>query len=111
MKPHLSVVEPRNENRQVRPMPQRQANAKLRTREYLMPAEVEKMVKAAKDGRWGHRDATLSSLPIAMACAPRRSVTSNGRRSSSVDRRPYMCGGPKAASRRSIQSAATSCAC
>jgi type 1 fimbriae regulatory protein FimB/type 1 fimbriae regulatory protein FimE len=40
-------------------MPRRQANAKLRTREYLMPAEVEKMVKAAKDGRWGHRDATL----------------------------------------------------
>jgi integrase len=54
-----SLVEPRNENRQVRPMPRRQANAKLRTREYLMPAEVEKMVKAAKDGRWGHRDATL----------------------------------------------------
>src|ERR1700691_1719093 len=54
-----SLVEPRNVNRQVRPMPRRQANAKLRTREYLMPAEVEKMVKAAKDGRWGHRDATL----------------------------------------------------
>jgi integrase len=59
MNSHSSLVEPRNVNRQVRPMPRRQANAKLRTREYLMPAEVEKMVKAAKDGRWGHRDATL----------------------------------------------------
>jgi integrase len=59
MNSYLSLVEPRNVNRQVRPVPRRQANAQLRTREYLMPAEVEKMVKAAKDGRWGHRDATL----------------------------------------------------
>ena len=28
-------------------------------REYLTPKEVEKLIKAAKDGRWGHRDATL----------------------------------------------------
>jgi integrase len=59
MNSHLSLVAPSNINRQVRPTPRRQANAELRTREYLTPAEVEKMVKAAKDGRWGHRDATL----------------------------------------------------
>jgi type 1 fimbriae regulatory protein FimB/type 1 fimbriae regulatory protein FimE len=40
-------------------MPTRPANAELRAREYLTPAEVEKLIKAAKDGRYGHRDATL----------------------------------------------------
>ena len=33
-----------------RPMPTRQANADLRSREYLTPAEIEKLIKAAKDG-------------------------------------------------------------
>jgi integrase len=42
-----------------RPMPTRQANADLRSREYLTPAEIEKLMKAAKDGRWGLRDACL----------------------------------------------------
>src|ERR1700760_3391149 len=56
MSAHLKLVEPRNENRSV---PVRPANAELRTREYLTPAEVEKLIKAAKDGRYGHRDATL----------------------------------------------------
>ena len=31
----------------------------MRTREYLTPAEVEKLIAAAKLGRHGHRDATL----------------------------------------------------
>jgi integrase len=35
------------------------ANADLRPREYLTEAEIEKLIKAAKDGRYGHRDATL----------------------------------------------------
>jgi integrase len=30
-----------------------------RTREHLTPAEVEKLIKAAKAGRHGHRDATM----------------------------------------------------
>ena len=63
----LKVVEPCNENRQVatpqvidaRPMPTRQANADLRSREYLTPTEIERLIKAAKDGRWGQRDAGL----------------------------------------------------
>src|SRR6516225_5931624 len=66
-KPALVLVTPSNENRSVqtspivptRAMPTRPANAELRTREYLTPAEVEKLIKAAKDGRYGHRDATL----------------------------------------------------
>jgi integrase len=55
----LRLVLPSNENRQVKPMPRRVANAEMRTREYLTPAEIEKLIKAAKDGRWGRRDATL----------------------------------------------------
>jgi integrase len=56
MTAHLRLVEPRNENRSVLIRPE---NAELRSREYLTTAEVEKLIKTAKNGRWGHRDATL----------------------------------------------------
>jgi integrase len=56
MSTHLRLVEPSNENRSV---PVRPANAELRTREYLTAEEVEKLIKAARDGRYGHRDAAL----------------------------------------------------
>ena len=56
MTAHLRLVEPRNENRSV---PTRPANDQLRPREYLTPDEVEKLIKAAKSGRYGQRDATL----------------------------------------------------
>ena len=46
MSAYLHLVEPSNESRSV---PVRPTNAELRTREYL----------TAKDGRYGHRDATL----------------------------------------------------
>jgi type 1 fimbriae regulatory protein FimB/type 1 fimbriae regulatory protein FimE len=57
MTAHLRLIEPRNENRQV--APGRQSNASLRPREYLTEAEIGKLMKAARDGRYGHRDATL----------------------------------------------------
>jgi integrase len=53
---HLRVVAPSNKNRSV---PVRPKNDTLRPREYLTPAEVEKLIKAAKDGRYSHRDATM----------------------------------------------------
>jgi integrase len=57
MAAHLRVVTPRNQNRSV---PVRPANAELRSREYLTPAEVEKLMKEARNGgRYSHRDATL----------------------------------------------------
>jgi type 1 fimbriae regulatory protein FimB/type 1 fimbriae regulatory protein FimE len=31
----------------------------MRQREYLTPEETDKLIKAARDGRYGHRDATL----------------------------------------------------
>jgi type 1 fimbriae regulatory protein FimB/type 1 fimbriae regulatory protein FimE len=40
-------------------MPRRAKNAELRTREYLTESEVEALMKAAKDNRWGHRDSTM----------------------------------------------------
>jgi integrase len=55
MSAQLCLVTPRNDFRSV----VRPANPELRTREYLTPVEIKKLIKAAKDGRWGHRDATL----------------------------------------------------
>jgi integrase len=60
----LRLVTPSNENRSVAVAPRRATalrppNAELRTREYLTPAEVEKLTKEARQGRYGHRDATL----------------------------------------------------
>jgi integrase len=52
----VCLVTPKHENRSV---PTRLPNAALRTREYLTPAEVEKLIKEARQGRYGHRDATL----------------------------------------------------
>jgi integrase len=57
MKTRLRIVPPNNENRQV--ALSRPTNASLRTREYLTPAEIERLIKTAKDGRYGLRDATL----------------------------------------------------
>ena len=56
MAPNLRVVEPNNIFRKV---PIRRPNADMRSREYLTPAEVEKLIAAARLGRHGHRDATL----------------------------------------------------
>jgi type 1 fimbriae regulatory protein FimB/type 1 fimbriae regulatory protein FimE len=56
MSAQLRLVTPRHENRSV---PSRPPNAELRTREYLTPAEVEKLMKEARRGRYGHRDTAL----------------------------------------------------
>jgi integrase len=40
-------------------MARRRPNADLRSREHLPPDEVERLTAAAKDGRQGHRDATM----------------------------------------------------
>ena len=56
-KRHLKLVSPTTVNRTV--APKRPPNADLRTREYLTEAEVERLMKAAKGNRYGHRDATM----------------------------------------------------
>ena len=62
MTAHLQLVQPNNENRSVRAkrrIPTRPSNCDLRPREYLTLSEVEKLISAARKGRYGHRDATL----------------------------------------------------
>ena len=56
-KSHLALVAPSGENRAV--MPERRRNTDFRDREYLRPAEVEKLIETAKSNRHGQRDATM----------------------------------------------------
>jgi len=57
---HPVSVAPEREKRTV--APKRKPNAKYRTREHLTEREVERLIDAAKDNRWGHRDATMILL-------------------------------------------------
>src|ERR1700758_4962550 len=57
MKSHLKLVTPNTKNRTV--TPKRVKNAELRTREYLIDAEVTWLTEAVKANRWGHRDSTM----------------------------------------------------
>jgi integrase len=53
----LSLVAPAIEKRTV--MPKRAKNSDLRTREYLIEREIEALIAAARQNRYGHRDATM----------------------------------------------------
>jgi integrase len=57
---NLRLVAPITENRTV--TPQRPPNAELRTREHLTADEVEKLVEAVRQNRYGHRDALMVLL-------------------------------------------------
>jgi integrase len=54
---HLRLVPPRTVNGTV--TPRRRKNAELRTREYLTETEIERLIKAARNNRYGLRDATM----------------------------------------------------
>jgi integrase len=56
-KSNLRLIAPTKEIRTV--MPRRRPNSELRPREHLTQREVEKLIEAAKDNRYGHRDATM----------------------------------------------------
>jgi integrase len=56
-KGHLLLVSPRAVNGTV--PPRRVPNAELRAREHLTEQEVERLIKAAKANRHGHRDSTM----------------------------------------------------
>ena len=55
-KRRLKRVAPTSVNRTV---PRRLKNSELRTREHLTEKEVERLIKAVGDNRYGHRDATM----------------------------------------------------
>jgi integrase len=57
VKSHLKLVTPATVKRTV--TPKRLPNNKLRTREYLTEAEVERLMAAAKRNRHGHRDTAI----------------------------------------------------
>jgi integrase len=57
-KAHLRLVTPAIVKRTV--TPRRLPNGKLRAREYLTEAEIERLMAAAKRNRYGHRDATMA---------------------------------------------------
>jgi len=57
-KAHLRLVAPATAKRTV--TPKRLPNGRLRTREYMTEAEVERLMAAAKGNRYGHRDATMA---------------------------------------------------
>src|SRR5262249_48964908 len=62
MTAHLQLVSPNNISRSVRTRrstPTRPTNRALRPREYLTPSEVETLIRTARKGRHGHRDAIL----------------------------------------------------
>src|SRR5262245_41473032 len=59
-KSHLKLVSPAAVNRTV--IPKRLPNSKLRTREYLTEAEVERLMNVSRKNRHGHRDATMVLL-------------------------------------------------
>jgi integrase len=56
-KARLRLVTPTTINRTV--IPKRPLNRDLRTREHLTEAEVERLIKATRDNRYGQRDATM----------------------------------------------------
>jgi site-specific recombinase XerD len=58
---HLKVARPTDEKRTVK-MPVRKPNSAYRTREHLTEPEIKKLINAAKDNRWGHRDSTMVLL-------------------------------------------------
>jgi type 1 fimbriae regulatory protein FimB/type 1 fimbriae regulatory protein FimE len=58
---HLKVVRPASEKCTVA-LPVRKPNAAYRSREHLTEREVGRLIDAAKDNRWGHRDATMVLL-------------------------------------------------
>ena len=59
--PTLRLVAPANKKRTVA-APRRKRNSEYRPREHLTEREVERLIEAAKDNRWGHRDSTMALL-------------------------------------------------
>ena len=60
---HLALVSPANQKCTVSlATPRRKPNAQYRSREHLTEREVEKLIAAVKDNRYGHRDAAMLLL-------------------------------------------------
>ena len=89
-KSRLRLVAPGTVNRTV--TPRRPPNADLRTREYLTETEVERLLRATRNNRWAHRDATM--ILVAYRHGLRASELTDLRRSSGSRRTPTCSGMP-----------------
>jgi type 1 fimbriae regulatory protein FimB/type 1 fimbriae regulatory protein FimE len=60
---HLTLIAPDTEKFTVQlapaKLPKRKADAEYRSQEHLTEREVERLIEAMKDNRWGHRNATM----------------------------------------------------
>ena len=63
--------------------PRKTKNKEVRPREYLTAHEVDELIKKAKEGRYGHRDATLILVMYRLDSVPARLSRSIGMMSSS----------------------------
>jgi type 1 fimbriae regulatory protein FimB/type 1 fimbriae regulatory protein FimE len=52
------------------------SNAAYRSREHLTEREIERLIEAAKDNRWGHRDATMVLLAFRHGLRRTRTIQS-----------------------------------
>ena len=93
-KPHLRLVTPTTENRTV--SLRRPRNGALRTREHLTIDEVERLIEAAKNNRYDHRDALMVLLAFRHGLRAGESVTCDGSRSTSK-LRAFMSGASRTA--------------
>ena len=59
---NISLMSQNTPNTENRTVPIRKANRELRSREYLTPNEITKLMAAARKNRHGHRDATMVLL-------------------------------------------------
>ena len=96
MNAQLRLVSPSSENRSV---PVRPANAELRTREYLTKAEVTTLIKEARQGRYGHRDATLILIAFRHGLRASEICDLEWSQSNSADRLRFTFGASRMASR------------
>src|SRR5215468_750370 len=84
-KAHLKLVTPTGKKRAV--TPQRRPNSEYRKREHLTPAEVAKLIEAARGNRYGQRDATMVLVAYR-----------HGFRASEIVDSPLTSSGPKCTS-------------
>ena len=106
-KSHLKLVTPAPVKRTV--TPKRLSNGKLRTREYLTEAEVERLMAAAKRNRWGHRDATMVLVAYRHGLRASELVDLRCGLRWSSGRLPYTSAGSSRARLVPIRSSGTNC--
>ena len=89
-------------------MARRRPNAALRSREHLTLDEVERLIAAAKEGRWRHRDATIAPGPLAadrLALGSGRLLNSQHLRPARQEGRPPLLTASSVTSRPSSSTA------